>query len=281
MTSLAHGGSQPADQPIAQAGRVRIHHLAAAKRRGEVLTMLTAYDAMVAEVFDQAGIDILLVGDSIGTTALGMPSTLTVTLGDIERATAAVAGAARRALVVADLPFGTYEESSAQAIGSAVRLMRAGAHAVKLEGGLRMAKRTAAIVEAGIPVIGHIGFTPQSVHRLGGPRIQGRNPASEAELTQAALALQDSGAAALVLELMTAETARAITSALEVPTIGIGAGAGCDIQVLVWTDMAGLTLNPPRFVQTFGDLRRNLTEAATAYAMAVRGGTYPDADHSY
>jgi 3-methyl-2-oxobutanoate hydroxymethyltransferase len=243
--------------------------------------MLTAYDAIVAGIFDEAGIDILLVGDSMGTTVLGMPSTLTVTLDDAERATKAVATSVRRALIVADLPFGTYDDSPEHAFTSAVRLMRAGAHAVKFEGGRRVASQVRLIASAGIPVIGHMGFTPQSEHGLGGPRIQGRDPASLDSLTADALALEEAGASAIVLELMPADAAATLTQTLQIPTIGIGAGPHCDAQVLVWTDMAGLTRRPPRFVKAFGQARRDLQAAAGAYAEAVRRGAYPDPEHSY
>jgi 3-methyl-2-oxobutanoate hydroxymethyltransferase len=278
-TPVPHASPPPA--PIADVKRVRIHHLAAAKRHGEKLAMLTAYDAVSAQIFDQAGIDIILVGDSIGNTMLGLDSTLGVTLEDMERATRAVAGAVHRALVVADLPFGTYEDSPARAFASAVQLMKAGAHAVKFEGGARVAAQVKLIAQAGVPVIGHLGFTPQSEHAMGGPRIQGREPSAPATLLADALALQEAGAAAIVIELVPADVGAHLTRNLQIPTIGIGAGPDCDAQVLVWTDMAGLTAAPPRFVRTFGDLRRNLTDAASAYAQAVRSGTYPDSEHSY
>jgi 3-methyl-2-oxobutanoate hydroxymethyltransferase len=281
MTTAPEPNAPKAYTPVSEVKRVRIHHLAAAKRHGEKLAMLTAYDAVSAEVFDQAGIDIILVGDSIGNTMLGLGSTLGVTLDDIERATRAVTGAVHRALVVADLPFGTYEDSPAHAFASAARLMKAGAHAVKFEGGARVAGQVKLIAGAGVPVIGHLGFTPQSEHAMGGPRIQGRESGAAEALLADALALQDAGAAALVIELVPADVGAHLTRNLRIPTIGIGAGPHCDAQVLVWTDMAGLTPSPPRVVRTFGDLRRNLTDAASAYAQAVRSGTYPDSEHSY
>jgi 3-methyl-2-oxobutanoate hydroxymethyltransferase len=260
---------------------VRIRHLGAAKARGERLTMLTAYDALTAGIFDQAGIDILLVGDSIGNTMLGLPGPIGVTLEDIERATRSVASAVRRALIVADLPFGTYEDSPAHAFASATRLIQAGAHAVKLEGGRRMADQVRGITQAGVPVIGHIGFTPQSEHALGGPRIQGRGEEEVAALLDDALAVQDAGASAVVIELVPTAIASLVTHTLNIATIGIGAGPECDAQVLVWTDMAGMTQNPPRFVHAFGTLRRDLAAAAGAYAEAVRSGAYPDLRHSF
>jgi 3-methyl-2-oxobutanoate hydroxymethyltransferase len=221
------------------------------------------------------------VGDSIGNTMLGLVDTLAVTLEDIERATRAVASAVRRALIVADLPFGTYQDSPAHAFASAVQLIQAGAHAVKLEGGARLAPHVELLTGAGIPVIGHIGFTPQSVHTLGGARVQGRDQASAETLADDAEALAQAGASAIVVELVPAGIATGLTRRLAIPTIGIGAGNGCDGQVLVWTDMAGLTTAPPRFVQTFGRIGRDLAAAADAYARAVRDGAYPDPEHSY
>jgi 3-methyl-2-oxobutanoate hydroxymethyltransferase len=251
------------------------------KARGEPITMLTAYDFPTAEIFDAAGIDVLLVGDSIGNTMLGHTTTLPVTLADIERATGAVARGAKRALVVADLPFGSYEDSPASAFASAVRLVKAGAAAVKLEGGRRMAAQVRLLTASGIPVFGHLGFTPQSEHALGGPRVQGRDDDGVAALAEDAAALQEAGASAIVLELMPATVAAEITAALSVPTIGIGAGAGCDGQVLVWTDMAGVSAWAPSFARRFGDLRAALAAAAGDYARAVRAGQYPDPEHSF
>ncbi|MDR1426857.1 MAG: 3-methyl-2-oxobutanoate hydroxymethyltransferase, partial [Bifidobacteriaceae bacterium] len=238
-------------------------------------------DAASASVFDTAGIDLLLVGDSIGNTMLGLPSTLAVTLEDMERATRAVATAVHRALIVADLPFGTYEASPAQAFASAARLMKAGAHAVKFEGGARVAPQVRLIAQSGVPVFGHLGFTPQSVHAMGGARIQGKDQADVDRLTADAERLVEAGVSAIVVELVPAGVAAALTAHLSVPIIGIGAGPDCDGQVLVWTDMAGLTAAPPRFVRTFGRAREELSAAATAYARAVRAGAYPDQDHSY
>jgi 3-methyl-2-oxobutanoate hydroxymethyltransferase len=271
---------RPAATP-AGAKRVRVHHLAAAKAEGRKLVMLTAYDAVTAGIFDAAGIDVILVGDSIGNAMLGLDGTLGVTLADIERATRAVATAVRRALIVADLPFGTYEASPVQAFEAAVPLIKAGAHAVKLEGGRAVVPQVELLAGAGIPVIGHLGFTPQSVHALGGARIQGRDSDAVARLTDDAAALEAAGASAIVLELMPADAAAQVTAALTMPTIGIGAGPHCDGQVLVWTDMAGLTPSPPRFAREFGHLRQELADAAGAYAEAVRSGAYPDRDHSY
>ncbi|MDR1825520.1 MAG: 3-methyl-2-oxobutanoate hydroxymethyltransferase [Bifidobacteriaceae bacterium] len=267
--------------PLAEVPKLRLPHLAAAKAAGEKLTMLTAYDRPTAEIFDLAGIDLLLVGDSMGNAMLGMDNTLPVTLDQMVSATAAVAVGARRALVVADLPFGTYETGPEQAFLSAARLVKAGAQAVKFEGGARVAAQIRLLSQSGIPVMAHLGFTPQSINALGGTRVQGKDDASAEVLLRDALAVQEAGAFALVLELVPADVAERVTAALEIPTIGIGAGAGCDGQVLVWTDMAGLDEWAPSFVKRFGDLRAALTEAASAYAAEVRAGTYPDPAHSF
>lgn len=260
--------------------KVRIAHLRELKEAHTPITMLTAYDALTARIFDAAGTDMLLVGDSIGNVVFGYDSTVRVTLDQMVNATAAVAGATDRALVVGDLPFGTYEESPEQAVRSAVQLIRAGANAVKLEGGVRSAPAIKAIVNAGIPVVGHIGFTPQSENALSGPRVQGRGNAAE-HVKADALAVQAAGACAVVLELMPAEVAADITASLEIPTIGIGAGKDCDGQVLVWSDMAAMTQWQPKFVQVFGEVGAALTDAAMAYNEAVRNREFPDAAHSF
>lgn len=254
--------------------RIRVHHLAQAKREGRRLTMLTAYDALVAPLLEASGVDMLLIGDSLGNVVLGHSSTLPVTLEDMERATAAVARSTSRPLVVADLPFGTYEASPTQAFDSAARLMRAGAHAVKLEGGQPRTAAVKLLSQAGIPVFGHLGYTPQSENALGGPRMQGRGQAREAMVSDA-LALEEAGVVALVLEMVPADVATQITEALHVPTIGIGAGPGTDGQVLVWADMAGMTSWTPSFVHRFAELGDQLRGAATSYVEAVRDGTFP------
>ncbi len=262
--------------------RVRVHHLAEAKQRGEKLTMLTAYDFAVARIFDEAGIDLLLVGDSIGNTMLGHASPIPVTVDEMIPPTRAVVRAARRALVVADLPFGSYESGPAQALATATRYLKeAGAHAVKFEGGVRVAPQVRALTDAGIPVVGHLGFTPQSEHVLGGHRVQGRGDEAAERLAEDALALQEAGAVAVVLEMVPAPVAARVTEILHVPTIGIGAGAECDGQVLVWTDMAGMSDWSPRFAKQFAAVGALLGEAARAYAAEVRGGQFPDADHSF
>ncbi|MDR2381080.1 MAG: 3-methyl-2-oxobutanoate hydroxymethyltransferase [Bifidobacteriaceae bacterium] len=261
--------------------KVRLQHLIQAKQAGEKITMLTAYDKPTAAIFDAAGIDLLLIGDSMGNAVLGYDTTLPVTLDDVVRATRAVAAGARRAMIVADLPFGTYEASPAQCFASAVLLMKAGAQGVKFEGGARVAAQIKLLSESGIPVMAHLGFTPQSVNTLGGNRVQGRDEASAAALADDALAVQEAGAFALVLELVPAALAAQITAQLTIPTVGIGAGSGTDGQVLVWTDMAGMGDWAPSFVRRFGDVGAALRSAANAYALAVRSATYPDPDHSF
>ena len=228
-------------------GRVRLPHIAAAKRSGTRLTMLTAYDALTAPLLEAAGVDMLLVGDSLGNVILGHSSTLPVTVEDMERATASVARSTSRALIVADLPFGSYEDGPAHAFASAARLMKAGAHAVKLEGGAPRAHIIRSLVDAGIPVCAHLGYTPQSENALGGPRMQGRGEAGEA-MRADALAVQEAGAVALVLEMVPSTVAARITAELSIPTIGIGAGPDTDGQVLVWSDMAGYSDWSPSFV---------------------------------
>ncbi len=262
--------------------RVRVHHLAQAKERGERLTMLTAYDAVTAAIFDAAGVDLLLIGDSIGNTMLGHGTTLPVTLDEMVVAARSVARAARRAFVVADLPFGSYEAGPQQALASAVRMMKeSGVSAVKIEGGRRVATQVRALTDAGIPVVGHLGYTPQSEHLLGGPRVQGRGDEAAMRLQDDALALVDAGVVAMVLEMVPAPIAAKVTATVRVPTIGIGAGAGCDGQVLVWVDMAGMTDWSPRFAKRFGEVGAALRSAAEAYVEEVRAGTFPDAAHSF
>ena len=275
-----YGPAAPA--PGARPARpVRVHHLTRAKERGERLTMLTAYDAVTARILDEAGTDMLLVGDSIGNVMLGHDTTLPVELDEMVVATRSVARATTRALVVADLPFGTYEAGPAQALASAVRLMKAGANAVKLEGGRPRAHTVRALGEAGIPVVGHLGFTPQSVNRLGGFRVQGRGEEAAEALVADAVALAEAGAVAIVLEMVPEPVAARITGTVPVPTIGIGAGARCDGQVLVWTDMAGMTQWAPRFARRFGQVGQALHQAAQAYGEAVREGSFPTSEHSF
>jgi 3-methyl-2-oxobutanoate hydroxymethyltransferase len=276
----ARAGTAPAAGQAPR--RVRVHHLRQAKERGERLTMLTAYDAVTARIFDQAGIDMLLVGDSIGDNMHAHPSTIPVTVDDMIPAVRAVSRTARRALVVADLPFGSYEASPAQCLATAVRMLKeAGAHAVKFEGGEHLAEHVRLLTRSGIPVVGHLGFTPQAENILGGKRVQGRGNEAADKLVSDALALADAGAVAVVLEMVPAPLAARVTEVLPVPTIGIGAGPEVDGQVLVWTDMAGMTDWSPRFARRFGEVGRELAAAAHAYGQAVRDGTFPSADHAY
>jgi 3-methyl-2-oxobutanoate hydroxymethyltransferase len=263
--------------------RVTVRDIALAKQRGERWPMLTAYDALTAGVFDEAGIPVLLVGDSAGDNHLGYSNTVPVTLDELLMLTAAVVRGTRRSLIVADMPFGSYQSSARQALETGTRFLKeAGAGAVKLEGGRRVLHQVEALVQAGIPVMAHIGLTPQSVNALGGYRVQGRGDEEAERLLADAKSLESAGAFAVVLELVPAELAAQVTDLLQIPTVGIGAGAQCDAQVLVWTDMAGLNAGPgPRFVKRYADLRGTLSAAAIAYADDVRTGRYPGAEHSY
>ncbi|UFU01672.1 3-methyl-2-oxobutanoate hydroxymethyltransferase [Ruania suaedae] len=277
------GADRPSALPeVGGDRRVRVHHLAAAKAAGERLTMLTAYDAPTARIFDAAGIDMLLVGDSIGDNMLALESTIPVTVDELVPAVRAVTRATRRALVVADLPFGSYEAGPQQALGNAVRMLKeGGAHAVKFEGGVRVAEHVRLLTNAGIPVVGHIGFTPQSENMLGGKRVQGRGDDAAERLCEDAVALQDAGAVAVVLEMVPAPVAARVSEILHIPTIGIGAGPQCDGQVLVWLDMAGMGDWSPRFAKQFARLGAALQQAASDYAGEVRSGTFPAPEHSY
>ncbi|MHA7144141.1 3-methyl-2-oxobutanoate hydroxymethyltransferase [Arthrobacter sp. TmT3-37] len=263
-------------------GRVRIHHLQQAKDQGARFAMLTAYDQYAAQVFDEAGIEVLLVGDSAANNVLGHATTLPITLDEMILFSRAVSRATTRALVVADLPFGSYEVSPQQAVESSVRLLKEGlVHAVKMEGGADYADTVRALVRAGIPVMAHIGFTPQSEHALGGYRVQGRGDASR-RIVDDAVALADAGAFCVLMEMVPAETADAVDAAVRVPTIGIGAGAGTTGQVLVWQDMAGLRGGrQATFVKQYADLRTVLSDAARAYADEVRAGTFPGPEHTF
>jgi 3-methyl-2-oxobutanoate hydroxymethyltransferase len=261
--------------------RVTVRDLAAAKARGEKWPMLTSYDALTAGVFDQAGIPVLLVGDSAGMVVFGHDTTLPVTVDDLLPLTAAVVRATRRAMVVADLPFGSYQVSPAGALAAATRFLKeAGAHAVKLEGGQRVARQVEELVAAGIPVMAHLGLTPQSVNVLGGYRVQGRGEAGD-RLLHDAKALEAAGAFSVVLEAVPAELAARITDAVNIPTIGIGAGAGCDAQVLVWQDMAGLSPRTARFVKRYADVAGVLGQAARSFGQEVVAGEFPGPEHAY
>ncbi|WP_029433842.1 3-methyl-2-oxobutanoate hydroxymethyltransferase [Blastococcus sp. URHD0036] len=262
--------------------RVRIHHLQQAKERGERWSMLTAYDTYSAAIFEEAGIPVMLVGDSAGNVVMGLTSTVPVTVEDILFMTRAVTRSTKRALIVADMPFGSYESGPQQAFETAVRLMKeGGAQAVKLEGGVRVAPQIRLLHESGIPVMAHIGFTPQSEHALGGFRVQGRGAGAE-QLLADARAVQEAGAFAVVMEMVPAEVAGQVTKELSIPTIGIGAGPECDAQVLVWPDMAGLNGGRvPKFVKKYADVRAELLRAAQEFADEVRGGVFPGPEHSF
>jgi 3-methyl-2-oxobutanoate hydroxymethyltransferase len=262
--------------------RVRITTLQAMKERGERWPMLTAYDMYTAEIFDEAGIPALLVGDSAANNVYGYDTTLPVTVEELLPLVRAVVRRSKRALVIGDLPFGSYQVSPAQALQTAVRFMKeGGCHAVKLEGGTRVVPQVRAIVEAGVPVMAHIGFTPQSEHGLGGYRVQGRGEAGD-QLVAEALQLQEAGAFSIVLEMVPAEVAKRITAELRIPTIGIGAGPDCDAQVLVWQDMAGLRGEPvPKFVKRYADMRGLLIEATKEFARDVVNGEFPAPEHTY
>ncbi|MFC8824350.1 3-methyl-2-oxobutanoate hydroxymethyltransferase [Streptomyces sp. NPDC057137] len=262
--------------------RVTVHDIAAAKTRGEKWPMLTAYDAMTASVFDEAGIPVMLVGDSMGNVHLGYETTVPVTLDEMTMLSAAVVRGTKRALVVGDLPFGSYQEGPVQALRSATRLVKdAGVGAVKLEGGARSLAQTELIVQSGIPVMSHLGLTPQSVNTLG-YRVQGRGDEAAHRLLHDAKSAQAAGAFAVVLELVPAEVATEITRSLDIPTIGIGAGPDTDAQVLVYTDMVGLTSGKvPRFTKQYANLRQTLGDAAKEFADEVVGGTFPQEEHTF
>lgn len=262
--------------------RVRVQHLRAAKENAEKLTMLTAYDLPTARIFDAAGVDMLLVGDSYGDNMLGHEGTIPVTMDELLPAVRAVVRGAKRAMVVADLPFGSYEASPQQAMASASRMLKeAGAHAVKFEGGKRVAEHVRLLTSSGVPVVGHLGFTPQSENILGGKRVQGRGDAAAEQVLADAHALEEAGAVAVVLEMVPAPVAERVTHELSIPTIGIGAGPSCDGQVLVWLDMAGMGGWSPRFAKRFGDVGAELDRAARAYVEEVRSATFPAAEHTY
>ena len=275
--------ASPSTASPALARRVRVHHLRELKQRGERFAMLTAYDQYSAAIFEEAGIPVLLVGDSAANNVLGYETTVPVTVDELLPLVRAVSRSARRCLVVADLPFGSYQSGPDQALATSMRMMKEGlAHAVKLEGGARVAPSVENIVGAGIPVMAHAGFTPQSEHALGGYRVQGRGEDAAARLVADALALQEAGAFAIVLEMVPAPVAAEVTKALDIPTIGIGAGPDCDAQVLVWQDMLGLrTGKAPRFVKRFADLHGVMLQAARTYADEVRGGDFPGPEHSF
>ena len=264
-------------------GKLPLPELAQMKTRGEKIVMITAYDAPAARLADGAGVELILVGDTAAMVMLGHESTVPVTLDEMIFLTRAVTRAARRPLVVGDLPFGTYEISDDQAVESAIRLVKeGGADVVKLEGAGRMVSRVRAIAESNIGVMGHVGLTPQSATKLGGFKAQGRSAKAALKLYEDALALQDAGCFGVVLEAVPAEVAERVTDALEVPTIGIGAGAACDGQVLVWHDMLGLYQgHTPRFVKRYAEVASVIGDAVAAYAADVRSGSFPEDRHTY
>ncbi|MCJ1697991.1 3-methyl-2-oxobutanoate hydroxymethyltransferase [Rathayibacter caricis] len=268
--------------PSAPRPRVRIPHLQAMKERGEKWAMLTAYDMYTAAIFDDAGIPVLLVGDSASNNVLGNETSLPITVDELLPLVRAVARAATRSLVLADLPFGSYQGSPEQAFHTAVRFLKeGGAHAVKLEGGSEMVPQVEKLVASGIPVMAHIGFTPQSEHVLGGYRVQGRGGDAE-RLIAVARAFEAAGAFALLVEMVPGDVAAAITRTVSIPVVGIGAGVECDAQVLVWQDMAGLrTGRLPRFVKQYADLHGALHTAARDFAADVAASTFPADEHTF
>ncbi len=262
--------------------KVRTSTLAELKASGKKFSCLTSYDSLTAAIFDEAGIDVLLVGDSAADNALGYSTTLPITVEEMIPFARAVAGAAKRSLVVVDLPFGSYETGAEDALRNSIRIIKqSGAAAVKLEGGRERSAQIEAIVSAGSPVMGHLGFTPQSVNSLGGFKVQGRGDKAEL-LMQDALALEKAGAFAIVLELVPTDIAGAVSEALSIPTIGIGAGPKTDGQILVWTDFAGLSGHKPRkFVKQFAQMRKILVEAAASYKKEVENASFPDENTSF
>jgi 3-methyl-2-oxobutanoate hydroxymethyltransferase len=263
--------------------RITVTDLQAATDRGERWSMLTSYDVLTAGIFEQAGVRALLVGDTSAELVLGYDTTLPVTMAELISMTRAVVAGTRTALVVADLPFGSYQAGPEAALADAVRhLKKGGAQAVKLEGGSRVLPQVRMLVAAGIPVMGHLGLTPQSVNVLGGMRrVQGRGKAGE-QLLAGARELEQAGAFAIVLESVPADLGSRVSAALRIPTVGIGAGPGCDAQILVWQDMAGLTTGRlPQFVKQYGNLHADLLAATRQYVSEVANGSYPDQAHSY
>ena len=261
--------------------RVTMRDLAEATRRGEKWPMITAYDALTARIFDDAGIPAMLVGDSAAMVVYGHDSTLPVTVDELIPLVRSVVRGSSRALVVADLPFGSYQLSPAQALETSSAFMKeGGAHAVKLEGGAPVLPQVEALANAGIPVIGHLGLTPQSVNLLGGYRVQGRGEAGE-NLMRDAKAMEAAGVSAIVLEVVPAELAARVSEVLTIPTIGIGAGSATDAQVLVWQDLVGLTTSVPKFVKQYADVRTVISDAVTAWSADVASGAYPAPEHEY
>jgi 3-methyl-2-oxobutanoate hydroxymethyltransferase len=278
--------SAPRVTPLAaDRGKVTVPQIGQMKVRGEPIAMITAYDATFAQVVDAAGVDIILVGDSVGMVAQGGATTIHVELDEMAYHVRSVAAAHTAALVVGDLPFGSYQVSPAQAVASSIRLVKHGAECVKLEGGTSMADTIAAITRVDIPVVGHIGLTPQSYHRMGGHRVQGRasgfEPGGRERLLEDAYAVEQSGAFAMVIEGVPRDLAAEITRKLAIPTIGIGAGPDCDGQVLVLHDVLGLSDLRLKFAKRFADLRAESIAATAAYVGEVKDRTWPDDAHSF
>ncbi len=263
--------------------RVTVPSLLGRKRKHDRISMLTAYDFAFAQIFDQAGIDLLLVGDSLGNVCQGVETTLPVTLDEVIYHTRCVARGVSRSLVIGDMPFGSYQISPEDAVRSAIRLIKeGGAHAVKLEGGVNMQETIARIVSAEIPVMGHVGLTPQSVHRMGGFRVQGRGDEGRTRVLKDALAVQEAGAFAVVLEGVPGDLAKEITEKLEIPTIGIGAGVNCDGQVLVMHDLLGLNDGwAPSFVKQYANLGALASQAARLFSDEVSNSKFPGKEHTY
>src|SRR3954462_8697898 len=273
-------GTGPARPEAAPKKRIRTHHLREMKQRGEKFAMLTAYEQYAAQTFDEAGIEVLLVGDSASNNVFANETSLPVTVDELIPLVRAVTRSAHRALVVADLPFGSYQASAEQAYLTSVRFMKeANAHAVKLEGGLPMVPQVRKLTQGGIPVMAHIGFTPQSEHNLGGYRVQGRGEAAK-KVVEEAQAMEEAGAFAVVMEMVPGDVATEVPASVGIPTIGIGAGPNCDGQVLVWGDAFGFrTGRMPRFVKQYADLHGVLLKAAQEYAADVKAGTFPAEEH--
>jgi 3-methyl-2-oxobutanoate hydroxymethyltransferase len=262
--------------------KVRVNHLARMKRAGRKIAALTAYDFLTAQLLDRAGIDVILVGDSLANVVLGYPTTLPVTMDEMLHHAKAVVRGVSRALTVADMPFLSYQTGIDDAVRNAGRFMKeCGVEAVKLEGAGPVLAAVERLVQVGIPVMGHLGYTPQSSHRFGSNVVQGKTAAKANELVDDAIALEGAGVFAVVLECLPAEVARMITERLTVPTIGIGAGPFCDGQILVFQDMVGMTPSPPRFAKQYADLSRVIEDAASSYVHDVRDGAFPAAEHCY
>jgi 3-methyl-2-oxobutanoate hydroxymethyltransferase len=282
FTDVAEDGAGPLSEPVAPVRRIRVTDFYAAKRKGERWAMLTSYDQYTAALFDEAGVWALLVGDSAANNVYGYDTTLPVTVDELLPLVRAVVKSTKRAFVIGDLPFGSYEDGASQALETAIRFMKeGGCHAVKFEGGVRVAEQIRKVTDAGIPVMGHIGFTPQSEHQLGGYRVQGRGDDAK-RLLEDAHAVADAGAFGVVLEMVPGELARQVTAELDIPTVGIGAGPDCDAQVLVWQDMVGLRRGKiQRFVKQYANLAQVISDAAGAYVNEVRRGEFPTAEHTF